>query len=93
MKEITANMDSYIITSFEADEDLKTIMYEFNLTDEEGNKEALFYEVANTLYNSSRINELIDSGLSAYDIYNYEIKKYEDNISYIDSPACFFYYL
>lgn len=93
MKEITANMINYIIISFEKDKELQDIMYEYNLTNEEGRKEEFFYKVAETLYTTSLNNAILNSGLSAYDIYKIEHKKYEENILYKDYSSAFLKYI
>ena len=54
MKEITANMKSFIISSFENDKELNSVMFEYFLEElnEGDNLEVFLYETADILYKS-----------------------------------------
>ena len=83
MKEITANMKSFIISSFENDKELNSVMFEYFLEElnEGDNLEVFLYETADILY-KSRENILFNNGLSAVEFYELEYSKYLKNINY-----------
>lgn len=83
MKEITANMKSFIISSFENDKELNSVMFEYFIEElnEGDNLEVFLYETADILY-KSRENILFNKGLSAVEFYELEYSKYLKNINY-----------
>lgn len=83
MKEITANMKNFIVSSFENDKELRNILFEYNMEElsEEDSLETFFYEIANLLFSADE-NRLFNKGYSAVSIYEAEYSKYEKDILY-----------
>ena len=83
MKEITANMKNFIVSSFENDKELRNILFEYNMEElSEGDSlETFFYEIANLLFSADE-NRLFNKGYSAVSIYEAEYSKYEKDILY-----------
>jgi len=90
MKETTANMKSFIISSFENDSELRNVMFEYfldeiNIDDSLG---IFLYEIADILYTSTS-NKFFNKGISAVEFYELEYSKYLKNITY-DKESVFY---